>query len=143
VTYNPWWDAQERYPHIHIEWLPIAPYHAMLVTHDDVIFVDENITRAERRCALAHEIAHMDTGDRSTDLCWFSARQETAADQLAARRLIDVGHLAAVLRWCTDPREVAAELEVTLNVLALRTQHMHPAERGLIKNAMSRRESVA
>lgn len=141
--YSPWLDAARRYPHIHIEWHPIAPAHAVWEPGSDVILVDENISRAERRCALAHELAHMDTGDRPTELCWFAARQETAADKLAARRLVDVEHLAGMLRWCTDPREVAAELEVTLSVLVLRMQHLHPAERGLIRNAVARREAVA
>lgn len=143
MTYNPWADAARRYPTVHIEWHPILPAHAIWAPAQGVILVDEHISRAERRCALAHEIAHMDTGDMPTGLCWFAARQETLADKLAARRLIDVRDLAGVLRWCRDPREVAAELEVTLTVLAMRDAHMHPAERGLIDRILSRRDAAA
>lgn len=141
--YSPWLDAALRYPQIHIEWHPIAPAHAVWEPGSDVILVDENITRAERRCALAHELAHMDVGDRPTDSCWFAAKQETAADKLAARRLIDYRDLAEVMRSCEDPREVAAELDVTINVLALRWRWLHPAERGYIAQVLSRREEVA
>ena len=143
MTYNPWLDANQRYPHVHIEWHPILPAHAFWSPADRVIVVDESITRAERRCALAHEIAHMDMGDRPTDLCFFASRQETAADKLAARRLVDPHDLAAALRWTQDPREIAAELAVTLNVLALRWRWMHPAERGPAERAMSHRDAVA
>lgn len=143
MTYNPWLDVHQRYPHVHIEWHRIAPARAFWSRDHDVIIVDETISRAERRAALAHEIAHMDTGDHVTDMCFFSKRQETAADRLAARRLIDVRELASVLRWCTDPREVAAELEVPLSVLVLRGAMLHPAERGLIDLMLSRREAVA
>jgi Zn-dependent peptidase ImmA (M78 family) len=141
--YNPWLDALQRYPAVHIEWHSIAPAHAIWVPGENVILVDEHISRAERRCALAHEIAHMDTGDRPTELCWFAARQETAADRVAARRLVDVEELASVIRWCRDPREIAEELEVTLSVLAMRGSMFHPAERGLIELALSCRDAVA
>ncbi len=143
MSYNPWLDAARRYPEVHIEWHPIAPAHAFWSRRDDVIMVDEHITRAERRCALAHELAHMDAGDRPTDLCWFAARQETNADKLAARRLVDIDELAAAMRWTDDPREIAEHLEVTLSVLALRGRWLHPAERGLLARTLSRRVAVA
>lgn len=143
MTYNPWFDAQERYPHIHIEWHPIAPIRAMWAPGTDVILVDENISRAERRCALAHELAHIDAGDTETGLCWFANRQESAADKLATRRLIDAHDLAAALRWADDPREVAAELQVTVEMLALRWRWMAPWERALSWKSMIRRDAAA
>ena len=141
--YNPWWDAAERYPAVHIEWHPIAPLHAAWVPSEGIILVDEAITCAERRCALAHEIAHMDTGDVNTTTCWFGTRQETAADRLAARRLIDPQELAAVAQWCDDPREIAEELDVTLNVLAMRWRWMQSTERWPARRARALREAVA
>lgn len=143
MTYNPWDDAARRYPQIHIEWHPLLPAHAAWAPAVDVILVDESISRTERRCALAHELAHMDTGDQPTDDCFFARRQETAADKLAARRLIEPHALAAALAWCEDPREVAEQLEVTLNVLLLRCSLLHPAERGLVERVLGLRERVA
>jgi Zn-dependent peptidase ImmA (M78 family) len=141
--YNPWLDAARRYPDIHIEWHDIAPAHALWSRDHDVILIDETSTRAERRCALAHEIAHMDVDDTLTDMCWFATRQENAADTLAARRLVCLDELASVLRWCDDPREVAAELEVTLAVLKLRGATLHPAERGALRAVLASRDCVA
>lgn len=143
MRYNPWQDALERYPDVHIEWHPILPAHAFWSPEDSVIVVDESISRAARRCALAHELAHMDMDDRPTSVCWFAARQESVADKLAARRLVDTHHLAEVMRWCLDPREIAAELEVTLDVLAIRCRWMAPWERGVVNRVLSRRFAVA
>lgn len=143
MTYSPWDDAARRHPHVHIEWHPLLPAHAAWVPAHDVILVDESISRTERRCALAHELAHIDTGDEPTDLCFFARRQETAADQLAARRLIHPDDLAAAVRWCHDPRELAEYLDVTLNVLALRCALLHPSERGVIDRVLLLREHVA
>lgn len=141
--YNPWDDAARRHPDVHIEWHPLLPAHALWSPSQRVILVDETITRAERRCALAHELAHIDTGDRPTDMCFFSRRQETAADKLAARRLVAVDHLAWAARWADDLRELAAELDVTVNVLALRCTLLHPAERGLINRVLLARDHAA
>lgn len=143
MTYNPWVDAHRRYPEIHIEWHAIAPTRAAWVPSERVILVDESISVVERRCALAHEIAHIDTGDIPTELCWYAARQETAADKLAARRLVDVHDLAGKARYCSDLRELAHELGVTVDVLALRCSMLHPAERGLVNRVLLARDLVA
>lgn len=143
MSYSPWVDAQQRYPDIHIEWHAIAPVRAAWIPSERVILVDESISTVERRCALAHEIAHIDTGDLATELCWYAARQETAADKLAARRLVDVHDLAARARYCRDPRELADELGVTLNVLVLRCTLLHPSERGLINRVREMCDLVA
>lgn len=141
--YDPWRDAASRYPHVHIEWHDIWPCHAGWHRETDVILLDENITKAERRCALAHEIAHMDTGDSPTELCWFGARQETDADRLAARRLIDVDDLARALRWSRDRREIAELLEVSLNVLAIREVDFTDDEYRYLRGVVYREEQIA
>lgn len=143
MTYNPWRDLRDRYPHIHVELHPIAPANAFWAIDLDIVIVNSALSRAERRFALAHEIAHMDVGDRAVDLCWFSTRQETAADRLAARRLVRVCDLADAVRWCHGPAEVAAELEVPHDVLALRWRWMHPSERSAVEAAHRSREAVA
>jgi Zn-dependent peptidase ImmA (M78 family) len=143
MTYNPWLDACQRYPEVHIEWHDIAPARAVWSRDHDIILINETITRAERRCALAHELAHLDVGDEPTSDCWFAARQEQAADELAARRLVDLDDLARALTWCEDPRELAECLDVTLDVLTLRAAHLHPAERGMLRAVIARRESAA
>lgn len=143
TSYNPWRDLRDRYPDVHVELHAIAPAHAFWATGLGVILVDRDIDVAERRCALAHEIAHMDIGDRPTEDCWVSGRQETAADKLAARRLIEAHELAAVLNWCIDAREIADELDVTVEVLRLRYRWLHASERGMCERAAAMREAIA
>lgn len=143
MTYNPWQDAAQRYPHVHIEWADVAPAHAVWAPTEDVVLIGRHLTKAERRFALAHELAHMDVGDRAADACWFATRQETAADKLATRRLITIGDLCRVVRTYQDTREAAAELDVPLAALVLRGATLHPAERGLVNQVLSRREAVA
>lgn len=143
MSYSPWVDAHRRYPDIHIEWHAIAPVRAAWVPSERVILIDASLSVVERRCALAHEIAHIDTGDMPTGLCWYAARQETNADKLAARRLVSVHDLAARARYCTDVRELAAELDVTVEMLALRCATLHPAERGLVARVLAARDLVA
>lgn len=143
TEYNPWDDAARRYPDVHIEWHPLLPAHAMWAPAERVILVDESISRAERRCALAHELAHMDTGDLPTELCFFARRQETCADVLAARRLVSLDRLVAAARYAPDARELAEELDVTLNVLAIRCARLHPAERGQLERVLTMKERVA
>lgn len=141
--YDPWRDAALRYPGVHIEWHDIWPCHGAWHPETDVILVDQAISRAERRCALAHELAHMDTGDRATGVCWFAARQETAADRVAARRLIEVEDLGRVLRWSSDRREIAELLNVSLNVLAIREANVTDDEYAYLRAVVNRKEQVA
>ena len=143
MTYNPWLDAAQRYPHVHIERDDIAPLHASWVACVDVVLIDASLDRTERRCALAHELAHMDVDDAETQLCWFAARQESAADKLAARRLIAIDDLCRVVRCHPDPREAAEQLDVTLGMLVLRGKHLHPSERAALARVLDRQEAVA
>lgn len=141
--YDPWRDAEMRYPAVHIDWHQLAPAHAAWIPSEGVILVDDSLSPAEQRCALAHELAHLDTDDSAVSMCWFRTRQESAADQLTARRLIVIDDLIEVLRYSVDPREVAAELDVSVPVLAMRWRWMHPAERGLLRRASAQFEAVA
>jgi len=143
MRYNPWWDANERHPDIHIEWHPIYPVRAAWCPTERVILVDEDINDIERRCALAHELAHIDTADAQTALCWFSSRQETAADRLAAERLVGVDEIADALRWTNAVTELAQAVGVTPNVLRLRARMLSEHERARLNAVISRRDSAA
>ncbi|WP_338182331.1 ImmA/IrrE family metallo-endopeptidase [Jatrophihabitans sp.] len=116
---------------------------AAWIRRERVILIDAALNKIERRCALAHEIAHIDAGDRSTPLCWFDRRQENRADILAARRLIDLESLVAVYRLTDNILEAAAELEVTLDVMVLRAGTLRAPEKIALVNARARHEVVA
>lgn len=72
-----------------------------------------------------------------------TAAEEIAADNLAARWLIDMGALADVLSWTFDNREIAAELDVSVEMVEVRAAHLHPAERHYLRRRMAQREAVA
>lgn len=150
MTYNPWADLASR-PHICCDthtvelpsgrgwWLP------------DVmgIVLDRRLTRVERRCALAHELQHVDYGDVQVagvgpDGPRMARRQERRADREAARRLVHVEALVVALRAHPhDPAAVADELDVTIDVLRCRLEDLHPGERGHLLLGLADVEHVA
>lgn len=133
MTYNPWADACSRYPGWVIRCLPLQGVPEVLCLRRKVILIDAEQRRSSRRSALAHAIAHLDlehvvVGDVP------GAKQELAADKLAARRLIAVGQLADALAWCgEDWNSVSRELDVEEGLLRVRLVHLHPSERRLLR----------
>lgn len=149
-SYSPWADLASR-PHICCDshsvelpagdgwWLP------------DVlgIVLDRRLTRVERRCALAHELQHVDYGDVQVvavgpDGPRMALRQERRANREAARRLVEIQALAAAMRAHPhDPALVAEELDVTVDVLRCRLDGLEPEERALLAFDLSSRDHVA
>lgn len=133
VTYDPGADASARYPdwvirHCRIGWgIP-----EVLCRRAKVILIEAKSTRAEQRCSLAHAVAHLDLAHEGGQRSWFDKRQESAANQLAARRLIPMDALTDVLAWTRRPVEVAHELGVDLATLRCRHRHLRPSERALL-----------
>lgn len=99
----------------------------------DVILMRPGLLQVERRCALAHELAHRaleHSGQcRYPDAERQDRRQERDADEWAARRLITVEQLADALVWSDDPAEVADCLWVTPHLLTVRLDTIYLAER--------------
>lgn len=143
TNYNPWADLGDR-PHIccdsHSVELPVGSGWWL----PDVmgIVLDRRLTRVERRCALAHELQHVDYGDVQVhsvgpDGPRMARRQEKRADREAARRLVQVQELAAAMRAHPhNPAAVAEELDVTLDVLRCRLDTLHAAERASLVLAL-------
>lgn len=105
------------------------------------IVLDRRMSRVERRCALAHELRHVDHGDRQIahvgpDGPRQARRQETRADIAAARRLITIRALLdALLAHPDDPAIVAEHLDVTEHVLAVRLRHLNATEKAVLTAA--------
>src|SRR5690606_8709146 len=105
LTYSPWDDAAERHPDIHIERWDISPARGVWVASERVILLDRGLDHTERRCTLAHELAHIDLGHTETH-GWLRGRLESDANRLAARRLLaDIHAIADAI--CTHPLEPA------------------------------------
>lgn len=91
------------------------------------IALNQTMDATERRCVLAHELAHWERGPVPCTP-WLAAKEETACDVIAARRLVPIDALAGIA-WCDNPGQAAEELDVTEDVLACRLAHLTDSER--------------
>lgn len=109
-----------------------------------VILIDPGRNSAERRCSLAHAIAHIDLGHA---LCHpgsrAEVREEAQADLMAARRLIQLDHLIDAIVWSHGTAEAAEVLCVDMETLRTRGAHVHPSERDALSAALAAREDHA
>lgn len=92
------------------------------------IWMEPRLLQVERRCTLAHELAHVDLGHTSCD----DAKAEQAACRRTARQLISWDALVDVFKWAHNAHEAADELWVTPEVLEDRLRFLHPNERALL-----------
>ena len=143
LRYDPGADAAHRYPdwvirRRHIGW----GIDEVMCRRTKVILLEPSSTAAERRCSLAHAVAHIDLG-HSASHGHFDRRQESDAHQLAARRLLPREELVWAVQWTHDPEEAAHELEVDLPTLRVRLAHLHPSERTRLRVARRRLEESA
>lgn len=117
-----------------------ARYYATV----DRIIMDRRLeTQRERRSVLTHELGHQARGDLPCGDDRLDERQECAVDQWAARQLIELPALADALKWSDDPDEVAECLWVTERLLWVRLNHLHPAERAWLRDALKLSIQVA
>lgn len=99
------------------------------------IYLDYDLLQVERRCTLAHELAHIDLGHHGRQ----DRKEEDRANRLASHRLIDWHHLTDAFRWARTTHEAATELWVTPKVLHDRLRFLHPHERALLRYITSTR----
>lgn len=108
-----------------------------------VVLIDRGVGSAERRCSLAHAVAHLDLEhDACAPNSRHERREESHADQLAARRLITLDALTDAIVWSHNPIEACDELGVDLDTLRCRGAHIHPSERLTIQAALAARDDV-
>lgn len=105
-----------------------ADLHAVPDWARRVVTVDCRLSAVQRRCTLAHELVHVERGPVPRDP-WLAAREEAAVEAEAARRLIPLDALAGALAWSRRPDEVAEELWVDVQTLAVRIGGLSDVER--------------
>lgn len=97
------------------------------------ISLRRGMTQAERRSTLRHELEHHSRGS-------FTAaeldREERACELSAARDLIDVRKLGEAMAWVQNLSDVADELWVDEALVAIRLEHLHPAERAYLRQRL-------
>lgn len=98
------------------------------------VWMDRTLTQRERRCAIMHEIVHIERGhaEHQPPAVETSVRRETA------RRLLPhLGVVADALAWSLTLDEAADELWVTLPVLLDRLTDLDDAERRIIASRLT------
>lgn len=144
MRYSPW-RALSRLPHVTLAVTRLPRGKAWWLPTEDAIVLDDRLGRVERRCALAHELAHAEAGDvalcAGPDAPRLALRQERRADRIAAERLIALDDLVDALLWARSQGETAEQLDVEVNVLHTRLTLLAPAEHDYIEQRLWAAES--
>ncbi len=109
---HPWHDLLGR-QHIDVQWPQLAVEILADTDGQDSIRIDPRLTQVARRCALDHELAHIDLGH----IGGCNPAGERAARQLSARRLIPLVGLAQAMAATLDLDDVAEDCWVIRDVL--------------------------
>lgn len=141
MTYNPWAQLRELGPRFAFGIARLPAGRGWWCPDVPGIVLDKRLTRVERRSVLAHELVHVEEGDRQCasvgpDGSRQARRRERKADVTAARRLIDLDALAAAELWGRHPTEVAEELDVDLHTLRVRVETLDDDERAYLRGRL-------
>ncbi len=118
------WGALRRLTHIHISFVRMPDGVPGRTDGFRVIWLDEQLQQVERRCALAHELVHIEFGH---DGCQRPGI-EREVRVVTARNLITIGKLCQHSAWARSLHELAEELWVTQDVLTDRLESLTPDE---------------
>lgn len=99
------------------------------------ISLRNDLTYAERRCTLEHELLHLERGP--APLGWVEQDEERVRRETARRMLPDIREVGEALAWATCEEEAADELAVDVPTLRYRLRHLHPAERGYLRHRLA------
>ena len=106
------WSALRDFAASVIVWT--RPHSAIpAATVDGTIYIDPKLTAAETRCALMHELIHLELGHCGCQ----PSLVEREVQLMAARRLVSFEDLQRVAGWSRNPSEMADELGVTEQVV--------------------------
>lgn len=137
TAYDPWEDLASR-PDITMGRTELPGGAGGLWFPDlRAIAIDIRLGRVGARCALAHELAHVDLKHRQcagngAGTVRLAQQQERHATLLAARRLLPVTLISARYAEELPLADMAADLDVTETLLHLRLQSLSDEERALL-----------
>ena len=140
--YHPWRRLREASDWL-VAWAALPAGIWGFTDHDArVIVLDGDLTQAQRRCTIAHELEHIARGPVPEDPILL-AKEEEAIDRAVARRLIPLAKWLDAVRWSRDPHEIADELWVDVPTLEARIRGLHPSERAALMRALEHHEASA
>lgn len=136
--YHPW-RALRRMSHVRLRWEKLPEGMLGMTdfdTNEVILDPEQNVTQADRRSTLTHELHHLLRGPVPTLM---RHREEVTCDRLAARLLLpDIKAIGDALAWADrNIAEAAAELWVDEDMLKVRLEHLHPSERGYLKRRLA------
>lgn len=134
--YDPFNELEHRLPDVFLCTLRLPAGKAWWLDADETIVLDDRLDATGRRCALAHEIEHVKAGDTPIVHVWFATKQEKRAHQRAARKLIRLDDLVEALRQTRDEHELAALLDVDVEVLRLRLDRITVIEQDFVERQL-------
>lgn len=101
---------------------------------ESTISLRRGLNQAERRSTVLHECLHVERGPVPLGM---ARGEEVRVEKEAARLLMpDIKVVGEALAWAHDLGEAADELWVDEQMLRVRLQHLHPAERGWLKQRL-------
>ncbi|SEE24732.1 protein of unknown function [Arthrobacter alpinus] len=107
------WGTLRRLTHIHVSFVRMPDGAPGRTDGLRVIWLDKQLQQVERRCALAHELVHIELGH---DGCQRPCIEHEVR-VVTARNLIPIGNLCQHAAWARSVQELAEELWVTADVL--------------------------
>lgn len=122
------WGILRRLKHVRLSWVDMPDGARGRTNGVDIIWLHRGQQQTERRCALAHELVHV---ERNHTGCQ-AAPVELQVCLETARRLIPIEALVSALRWSNCPDELADELWVTPDVLKDRMRGLTSDELALL-----------
>lgn len=108
------WRALRELDRVAVSWRSDLPHTVHAVTNGhNIIWIAKNLLQVERRCALQHELVHIELGHT----CHQDNRIESQVRRITARRLIPTRMLFGAWKAALSVEEWADALWVTPPVL--------------------------
>lgn len=131
-VFHPWRYLRDTHPGVLVWHTKTLPPAILGVTDGQDVWLDADMTQAERRCTLVHETIHIERGHRGCQ----PPAVEASVEREAARRLIPVQALGEALAWARSEAEAAEELWVDVATLRVRLASLNHFERGYLRRRL-------
>ncbi|MBF6459845.1 hypothetical protein IU433_12435 [Nocardia puris] len=140
-SWHPWRHVREHYPHLGVNCHEPLPRDLRAAWTAAGIHLRPGLTQTQRRCALTHEIVHLERGAPPRHPV-LALMEERTVEQLAARRLIPLRALTEALMWVdlADRPALAEELWVDEPTLRTRLGGLTVRERTAVNVALVQRQ---
>lgn len=140
TRWHPWRHLRDKHPHVDVFYVDLSHLGLLGRVTDRGIEIEQTASQRERRDTLTHEMTHVERGMPAPDGYWHDV-EERQVKRITAEKLIDLDDLVDALVWnrCRIDGEMAEELWVRFESLALRVKHLTDSERAYIDAELERR----